>query len=314
MSNFQKYLDNLYANNKAMLIFYIILFCLALIFIILIIITSIKGKKKTVKKIEADSKEPLTEPANTVPKDVTPPVSTEQVKNEVPEKANEPQKSNVFLERPETNEIVNNSIVEPKQEEEEKTLEPVIENPVKEDPVPETTELLKKELVIAPVFPETTKPQVEPVFPQTEDSPKPTFLDKKEDIPGNINIAFPDAEESGRSISDLVNDEEQNKKLFETVHMDPIIPSEEKTEEVDIPKMKPLDDSFLQETPKEEPKAEVKPVVLSNEDIKNRLAKLHNKNVEPKEEEAPNELDDIMKSMGLSNEPSDKSADAQLFK
>ena len=322
MDKFKTFLSSLYNGNYAMLYFYIILGVLALIFIILIIITSIKGKKEIKHGVKEESKNDIpakeiplnapykSEPINTekevvIDKPNTDPLTINETQINMEQeiaKPLQPETNNVFLARKDTDEVI-------KSESDVKVI------------MPEAREEIK------PIFPEHTVPSVSPIFPEEgviKDT-NPIFLgEKKEeqqielpklDIKNeDINIAFPSSVD-GKSISELMHTSEENKKLFETVHMEPINPKEnlDLNATIEIPKMKPLDleKDFTKEI-KAEPIAEAKketevkevhieeakPVILSNEELKARLAKLKQKE-EPKNDNVG--LDDIMKSVGLEN-------------
>jgi hypothetical protein len=211
----------------------------------------------------------------------------------------------------------NEEIIKPQ---EEVRLEPKMEplaKDLKEPIIPNIDDKLTNDDISKPVFPEDTiKPEVKPIFPEETNSTfSPIFLDKKAETTleppkeekqnTDLNIAFPTND--NKSITDLIKSND-DPKMFETIQLEKLdSKSPELTQTIELPKMKPLDleKDLVAEKPVEEVKEPPKPVVLSNDDIKARLAKLKQKDAEAIKEHNMQQndgLEDIMKTVGLDNE------------
>ena len=147
------------------------------------------------------------------------------------------------------------------------------------------------------------------------------ILDKKEEIKVEDNKMVEESKgfEVENNKEDSMEDIKDNTEIIyedENVYLERELPKEENKETVEVkeidytiemPKVKPMDiDDYLfrkqDENKKEESKEEIKTiekVELTNDELKNRLAKLKAKKEVKKQDQ---DLDDLMKAIGLDND------------
>ena len=266
MEIIDNFFNKLYGNADSMMTFYIVLGAIALFFILLIIITLIKSSHET-KMAKKASENSVQENDNLISNEE--PVKNEEVKNNEMEVSNlQPEVKEDNVQLPD-NHIINN---------ESSNLETInIDVTQKEvltqEPIELNSEVLKIE-----------DNENEPDF----------YLEKSENAKENVNP--------------MINDDAQveTKPELEDATISAIEDNRIRDDyTIEMPKVRPIDvDEYLSKRESEQPKeAEMpkplednKSVVVSNDELKERLAKLRSHNNEVKEEDG---LTDLMKTVGL---------------
>ncbi len=315
MEKINNFLNQIYGSNESAMTFYLILGVIALFFIILIITTLVKSKKETSKE------EPKNLPNVETKEEVVDSAATEQPKEEEPKVVDSEEE--VVKNEPLSETQVFNNVLMGKDEEngindifESKNSNVYLERPeVHEEPVPVEPEEVSipesepEEVSIPESEPEKEEIPVEEdnkLEQVQEESPSEEIKEEKIELP-EVNLT------EEKSISDFFNDD---KPTINTIEVDAIeegpVPIRDDFT-MELPKVKPMDiDTYLsrraetmaeeepvKEEPIEEPKEEV--VKLSNDELKERLAKLKKKK---EEKTLPNDdLQDLMKAVGLEDTP-----------
>jgi len=270
-----EFLDNLYSNTQNMMYFYIILGVIALFFIILIIITLIKSSKETKRHkkvastLEIDNQEI-----------VAPEKNKEQEKQE--DKLSETKIFNSnLMDKEEPQDIVNTL-----QKEEEKVFDDI-----KKEEEKKNTEHINMSFSEPSVYLEKEEIKNE----------------KNEEFVPKENNIF-DKKDSKMTISELINEEKPSLdsvslfSLDESKPINAINAHQDKTLDVDAYLFN-KDYAFSQEEPQvvnPELDGSQQRVVISNEELKERIAKLKaEKEAAKLEENKEAKLEDIMKAVGL---------------
>lgn len=294
MEKINNFLNSIYGDNQSMMYFYIILGAIALFFIVLIIITIVSNKKGN-KKEEIITKEEV-KPSKEEHVEREENLTETQVFNKILME-DKPEYSNELDLKPEIKEVPE-SIEEPKDlpKTDNSVEEPVVEPIVSQ--IPEIEEA-KEEIVnaeSAEVKETSSISEVETdniLSPINEDKAFNFYVEKAEPL-HDEPVKTEESDGFEKSIIDLIKEEPQK---------NPISDFSEYT--IEMPMVKPIDvDDYLKEREQEEVAIEEKKeptkeekVVFSNDELKDRLAKLKEKKQVKKEEK--DGLEDLMKAVGL---------------
>lgn len=314
MGKFQEFLNQIYSNDDTMMYFYIILGAIALFFIILIIITSFKEKRELIKEGVKDTE-----------------LSSKDIKEEVKEDSDMPKLPEFsILDEPSPDSIEKDNIedvyidVKPDEEivaeepvilEQQVIDEPIIEDEavvvaepvIEEEPIVSISESTVDDVALEPSIQlENVEHEITENIENEVKSMEDTFFFEGniEDLPIKDELEevtlFEMPEVNGEIEDEKqpleVSEDDNAMSISELMSSDNDFNPEEVEEEFELPKMKEV---------KEEPaiveeKEDLEKTIISNDLMKERLAKLKNKKKEVSEVDNPNDdLEDIMKNVGL---------------
>jgi hypothetical protein len=302
VEKFNSLLNKIYGNSQNLMYFYVGLSAIALIFIILIIATIIKGhidNKKAMKLANQTTAQDAVSNTNNIENASNVPLTETNIKTDT---ISEIKEETVNL-SPEVSEVSNESNAPKEISDDLKVDNNLVISDTNNSP-----ELNQEE-------PEEIEKKYKMSFGNVDMSNVYLEKDNKTssfDFPESSTL---DNNDGGKSISELL---EEDKPLLEPADISPIeVNSSYDNYTIEMPKVKPIDlDDYLShresESVKEENVESPQNVIMGNDEIKSRLAKLKEQNrssesgqssiMQNNPGETPKsnpELEDLMKAVGL---------------